>query len=280
MPTLRRTILYVPADNARALAKAADLSADGVIVDLEDAVAPDRKDAARQSAREAVRTLASRKETALRINGADTPWHEADVALAAELGVPVVLPKVREAGDVARLAARVGAPVWPMMETAEAILDALAVAKAAATTGDAALIVGTNDLAAELRATPGPDRANLAFALQAVVLAGRAANLDVIDGVMNDIGDEAALVAEAKAGQALGMSGKTVVHPSQIGPVNTVFSPSDEEVGHAQAIIAALEGAERDGRSVATLDGRMVERLHADAAARVLALADQIAART
>ena len=277
MSKLRRSVLYIPADNARALAKAATLPADAVIVDLEDAVAPDRKESARSAAREAVETLRGMKEVALRINGADTEWYAGDVALAATLGVPTVLPKVRTADDVTRLAAEVGT-VWPMMESAEGVWNALPVARAAAATGDTALVVGTNDLALELGAEPGPGRANLSFALQAIVLAGRAVRADVIDGVMNDFRDVDGLVAEARAGRALGMTGKTVIHPAQIEPVNGVFAPSAEEVERARAVVAAMEAAEREGRSVATLDGRMVERLHADAARRVLALADAIAA--
>ncbi|WP_420391323.1 HpcH/HpaI aldolase/citrate lyase family protein [Acuticoccus sp.] len=279
MPQVRRSMLYVPGDNPRALAKAPGLAADVVVVDLEDAVAPDRKDEARDAARDALAALAHGKEVALRVNGADTLWHEADVALAGELGVAVLLPKVREAVDVERLAARLSAPIWPMMETAEGILNALAVAKAAAATGAGALVAGTNDLASELGATPGADRAALSTALQTIVLAARAAGLDAIDGVMNDIADEAGLVAEARAGRALGMTGKSVVHPAQVGPVNEVFAPSADEVARARAVVGAMEAAEQEGRSVATLDGRMVERLHADAARRTLALADAIASR-
>ncbi|WP_226574120.1 HpcH/HpaI aldolase/citrate lyase family protein [Acuticoccus sediminis] len=275
MPKLRRTILYIPADNARALAKATELPADAVIVDLEDAVAPDRKVAARDAARQAVETLKPVKEVALRVNAADTPWHAEDAALGASLGVPVVLPKVKTVEDVTRLGAVVGT-VWPMMEAAEGIWNALPIARAAKATGDVALIVGTNDLALELGCEPGPERANLAFALQAIVLAGRATGCDVIDGVMNDFRNEAGLVAEARAGRALGMVGKTVIHPAQIGPVNSVFAPSAEEVAKARAIVEAMDAAEREGRSVATLDGRMVERLHAEAARRVLALADAV----
>ena len=278
MPNLRRTILYIPADNARALAKAATLAADAVIVDLEDAVAPERKESAREAARTAVETLKGLKEVALRVNAADTPWHADDVALAATLGVPVVLPKVKSAEDVTALAAHVGT-VWPMMESAEGVWNALPIAKAAAATGETVLIVGTNDLALELGAEPGPGRANLAFALQAIVLAGRSVRADIADGVMNDFRDEAGLIAEAEAGRAMGMTGKTVIHPSQVDPVNAVFTPSAEAVEAARATVAAMDAAEAEGRSVATLNGRMVERLHADAARRVLAMADAAAGR-
>ena len=276
MTRLRRTVLYVPADNARALEKSAGLPADVVIVDLEDAVSPERKEAAREAARGA---LSPDRPVALRINAEGTPWHEADVALAAEVAVPVILPKVRGPGDVERLATGIPGAVWPMMETAEGILAAAAIARAAAATGPAALVVGTNDLAAELGITVDAGRTALATALQLTVLAGRAAGLDVLDGVFNDVRDEPGLIAEATAGRALGMTGKTVIHPGQIGPVNRVFTPDEDAVRHARAIVAALEEAERAGRSVATLDGRLVERLHVDAAERTLALAKAAAQR-
>ncbi|MBJ3775983.1 HpcH/HpaI aldolase/citrate lyase family protein [Acuticoccus mangrovi] len=277
MTLLRRTVLYVPADNGRALQKARTLAADAVIVDLEDAVAPDRKVAAREAARTA---LDLGKEVALRINAAGTPWHDDDVAFAREAGFgAVVVPKVRRGRELADLAARLPATLWPMMETAAGILAAAEIAEAAAATGPAALVVGLNDLAAEVGATLGADRAELSHALQQCVLAGRAARLDVIDAVMNDIADTDALVAEAKAGRALGMTGKSVIHPAQIAPVNAVFAPDEAAVAQARAIVAAMAEAEAAGRSVATLDGRLVERLHADAARRILALAEAIAER-
>ncbi|WP_108658402.1 HpcH/HpaI aldolase/citrate lyase family protein [Acuticoccus kandeliae] len=275
MTRLRRTILYVPADNARALAKARDLAADAIIIDLEDAVSPERKDAARDAVAGA---LDLGKEFALRINGPDTPWHAADIELARALDIRhVVLPKVRDSADIARLAERTDATIWPMMETADSILHAGSIAKIAASTGPAVLIVGTNDLAAELGAIVGPGRAELSHALQQSVLAAKAARLDIADGVFNDVKDTAALVAEAKAGRALGMTGKTVIHPGQIEPVNRVFSPDEPAIAEARAIIAALAAAEAEGRSVATLNGRLIERLHVDAAERTIAFADAIA---
>ncbi|MCF3933798.1 CoA ester lyase [Acuticoccus sp. M5D2P5] len=278
MTLLRRTVLYVPADNERALAKARDLPADVVVVDLEDAVSPERKDAARKAA---ATVLDLGKEVALRVNAEGTPWHLDDIAFAREAKVAnLVLPKVRVAEDVARLAEASGATVWPMMEAAEGILNAGSIAVAAAKTGAAALIVGTNDLAAELGAIVGPARAQLSLALQQTVLAGKAARLDVIDGVMNDVKDIDALIVEAEAGRALGMTGKSVIHPAQIEPVNRVFSPKEAMLAEARAIVAALEAAEAEGRSVATLDGRLIERLHVDAAKRVIAFAEAIEARS
>lgn len=277
MIRLRRTLLYVPSDNPRALAKAAGLHADLLIIDLEDAVAPVRKDSARAAARDMLDD-GDGGGIMLRINPVGTFWHEADIALAAAAGAGIVLPKVRSAADVQAAAALGVGPVWPMIETAEGVLRAHEIAVAAAATGDAALVLGTNDLAAELRVRPGRDRAELAVALQLTVLAGRAAGLDVIDGVFNDITDVAGLVAEAETGCALGMAGKCVIHPGQIGPVNAVFTPDEAAVAAARAVIAALDEARRAGRVVATLDGRLVEELHADEARRTLALAEAAAA--
>jgi citrate lyase subunit beta/citryl-CoA lyase len=270
MTVLRRTVLYVPADNPRAVDKARELPAD-VILDLEDAVPPERKDEARAAVAN-VPDLG--KPVALRINPADTPWHAQDVAAVRAAGVStVVLPKVRAARQVAELGTQLGACVWPMIETAQAVLDAPAIAEAAAATGDSALVLGTNDLAAELGAAPGDDRAQISHALQQTVLAGRAAALDIIDGVHNALRDEAGLVAEARAARAMGMTGKTVIHPAQIVPVNAAFTPDAAEIGHARAVLQAMDTAAREGRSVATLDGRLVEELHARAARRTLAIA-------
>lgn len=277
MIRLRRTVLYVPADNARALYKARTLSADAVILDLEDSVAPDAKATARRAAVEAG---AVGRETLLRINAPGTPWHEEDVAAARNAAAAgIVLPKVRGADDVLRLADKTGAVVWPMMETARAILSALAVADAAAGTGPAALLLGTNDLAAELGASVGPRRAEISWALQATVLAGRAARIDVIDAVFNDVRDSDGLAAEAAAARALGMSGKSVIHPGQIAPVNAAFTPDADALADARRVVDAVEAAAREGRAVATLDGRLVEGLHADAARRTIALAEAAAAR-
>ena len=275
MPLLRRTVLYVPADNPRALDKARTLEADAVIIDLEDAVAPERKEAAR----EAVRGLAGfPREVALRVNAPGTPWHEDDLAAAAGFGA-VVLPKVRGAADVAALAGH-GFCIWPMMETAAGILAAREIADAAAQTGPAALILGTNDLAAELGITLTAGRETVSLALQTAVLAAKAAGVDAIDGVFNDTADTDGLTREARAGRALGMSGKSVIHPAQIAPVNAAFSPQPDEIADARRVIAAVADAHAAGRSVAVLGGRMVEALHAEAARALLARADAIEART
>ncbi len=276
MPHLRRTVLYVPADNRRALEKARTLDADAVIIDLEDAVAPERKDAARKAAR-ALDGFA--REVALRVNAAGTPWHDDDLAMARAAGfAAIVVPKVRSAADIAALGT--AACVWPMLETAAGILAAGEIAHAAARTGDAALILGTNDLAAELGITLSPDRTEISHALQTAVLAAKAAGVGAIDGVFNDTADAAGLAAEAAQGQRLGMTGKSVIHPAQIGPVNAAFSPQPDEIEAARRIIAAVDEAHEAGRSVAVLGGRMVEALHADAARALLSRAKMIETRS
>ncbi|MEM9224698.1 MAG: CoA ester lyase [Pseudomonadota bacterium] len=279
MIRLRRTILYLPADKPRALQKAATLPADGFIIDLEDAVAPAGKDDARQAASKLLLEDAG-KDVTLRINPQATPWYELDVAVAraADLDA-IVLPKVRCAADVEKAAHATGHAVWPMIETPEGVLNAAPIAMAAAATGPAALILGTNDLAAELGVTPGANRQELSFSLQRCVLAARAAGIDAIDGVFNHLDDADGLTREAAAGRALGMAGKTVIHPRQIEPVNVAFSPSDEEVKEARRVVAAVKAAEASGAGVATLDGRMVEALHARSAAATIARADTIRLR-
>lgn len=277
MVHLRRSILYVPANKPRALDKARALPLDGVIIDLEDAVAPDGKTAAR----EAIAGIgAVGPETALRVNGADTPWHDDDVKAARQAGITIlVLPKVATASAVTQLAQASGACIWPMIETPEAILEARAIAEAAAATGPAALVLGTNDLAAALGVDPGPDRAVIATALQHTVIAARAHRIDVLDGVFNTVHDADGLAREAQAGAAMGMTGKTVIHPAQIDPVNRAFSPDATSVAKARRIVEAMRDAERTGRAVATLDGRLIEALHARAAEALLEKAAAIAAR-
>ena len=282
MILLRRTILYVPADKPRALDKARTLPCDAIIIDLEDAVSPDRKDVAREAAIAASATFKDiDKEIVLRINGPDTPWYRDDIAALrmADFGT-IVVPKIRSGSDVKRMSLRTGRTIWPMMETAAAILDARSIAEAAAATGHAALIVGTNDLAAELGIELQPDRAAISMALQTVVLAAKAVEIDAIDGVLNVFGDDVRLKAEAEAGRALGMTGKTLIHPRQMGPVNEVFSPSAAALEEARRVVEAIAEAEEEGKTIATLDGRLVERLHAVAADRLLAQAEAIASRT
>ncbi len=280
----RRSVLYMPGANERALEKATGIPADAVIFDLEDAVAPDAKEAARQRVCAAVTSgRYGRRELTIRVNGIDTPWHAEDLRAAAAAGPDAVLvPKVGSAADVLTVEAALdaaGAPgsthIWAMLETPAAVLDARAIA--ASTDRLSVLVLGTNDLAKELQAVPGPDRQPLQVGLQLCVLAARAAGKVVLDGVYNDTRDQAGFEAECRQGRQLGFDGKTLIHPSQVEPCNRLFAPTPDEVEEAGRIIEAFEEAERSGRGVVTVDGRMVENLHVDAARRVLAQAAAIA---
>ena len=283
----RRSVLYVPAANERALEKARDLPADALIFDLEDAVGPDAKIEARDRAVAAVRSGAyGRRELTIRVNGIGTPWHADDVRAAAAAGPhAVVVPKVGSAADVHAVEGALeaaGAPdrtlVWGMLETPAAVLHAEEVA--AASDRLAVLVMGTNDLARELNALEQPGRQPLLVALQLCLLGARAAGKVLLDGVYNDVTDAVGFEAECRQARQLGFDGKTLVHPSQVEPCNRVFAPSEEELDRARRVIAAFEEAERLGRSVVTVDGRMVEHLHVDQARRVLAHADGLGHRS
>lgn len=284
----RRSLLFAPASNARALDKARGLPCDGVIIDLEDAVAVAVKDAARAQAGRAIAGGFGFRETALRINGPDTPWFEADLVLAAQAAPDaVVLPKMSSPETVRHVAARLdalGAParvrVWAMIETARGVLDADAIARTAleATSRLALFIIGANDLARETGVRPGAGRAPLLPWLQSVLLAARASGLAVIDSVYNDFHDAAGFEAECAQGRDLGFDGKSLIHPSQIEPANAAFGPSAEEIRQARAVIAAFTAPENAGKGAVALDGRMIEDLHVTVARRTLALADAITA--
>ena len=266
-----RSVLYVPASNARAIAKAGTLPVDALILDLEDAVAPDAKEGARAALRGAEAPAGCFR--LLRINGAGTPWHEGDLALAAELRPDaVLLPKAGGPGDVATATGTLPEEValWAMIETPAGVLAADAIAAAPRMGG---LVIGTNDLAAELRAS---GRAAMAHALQRTVLAARAARIAAIDGVCNAFRDEDALRAECAEGRALGFDGKSLIHPAQVAIANEVFGPSEAEVALARRRIEAFAAAEAKGRGVAVLDGAIVENLHVAEARRVLAMADAL----
>jgi citrate lyase subunit beta / citryl-CoA lyase len=282
-----RSALYMPGANERALVKAHDIPADALILDLEDAVAPSAKaDArARVCAAAASGAYGSRTVT-IRVNGRATAWHREDVTAAAQAGPhAVVVPKVGDASDVHEvetLLAGAGAPehtrIWAMLETPAAILRAAEIA--AASERLEVLVMGTNDLAAELYADPipthpaEPPRGPLLTALSACVLAARATGRTILDGVYNDVRDSEGFAAECRQGRSYGFDGKTLIHPSQVEPCNQAFSPSAEEVEHAHRVIEAFEEAERTGSGVVTVDGRMIENLHVATAHRVLALAD------
>ncbi|SDX35052.1 citrate lyase subunit beta / citryl-CoA lyase [Amycolatopsis xylanica] len=279
----RRSVLYMPGANERALEKAKGLDADALILDLEDAVAPDAKEAAR----ERVCAAASsgdygRREVTIRVNGLDTAWHDADLRAAAQAGpAAVVVPKVNSAAEVHNIERALelgGAPdhtkIWAMVETPIAMLHAEEIA--AASERLTVLVMGTNDLAKELHAEFVPGRAPLLGGLSLALLAARATGKVILDGVYNDVKDLEGFEAECVQGRQFGFDGKTLIHPGQLEACNRVFAPSAEEIERSEKIIAAFETAQAEGRGVVTVDGRMIENLHVDNARRVLALADAI----
>ncbi|MGA0594232.1 HpcH/HpaI aldolase/citrate lyase family protein [Enterovirga sp. CN4-39] len=285
----RRSVLYMPGSNARAIEKARTLSADAVILDLEDAVAPDAKESAREQVVAAVTAGGfGRREVVIRVNGLDTPWGHDDLVAAASSGADAVLiPKVSDPetiGAVELALATARAPdalrVWAMIETPVAILHAEEIARAARheTARLACFVLGTNDIAKETRARFVPGRWTMLPWLTTVLAAARAHGLDVLDGVYNNLQDAEGFRAECEQGRDLGMDGKTLIHPNQIAVANEVFAPAAAEVEAARKIIAAFDLPENSGRGVISLDGRMVERMHADMAARTVALAEAIAA--
>ena len=281
----RRSVLYMPSSNERALEKAKTLPVDALILDLEDAVAPDAKDLARENASAAARSGDyGRRELTIRVNGIGSQWHEADLAAAAAAGPDaIVVPKVGSADEVRSLVAAMetaGAPehtrLWAMIETPVAVLHAEEIARASDRL--ACLVLGTNDLYKEVGATFVPGRAAIQASLQLVLLAARAAGVAVVDGVFNDVRDAEGFLAEARHGREMGFDGKTLIHPGQVEPCNGVFAPGADEVERAQAVIAAFEAAQAEGQGVATLDGRLIENLHVDTARKVLATTEAIAA--
>ncbi|MBB6506584.1 citrate lyase subunit beta/citryl-CoA lyase [Sphingomonas endophytica] len=277
----RRSALFLPASNARAIEKARALPCDVVILDLEDAVAPAQKEAARAAAVAAIRDGGfGARELAVRANALDTPWGGDDLmALGEAAPDAVVLPKLEDAATLSRARAALGdrPALWAMIETCAGVLALPAIVAAAADHGLAALIAGTNDLARELRCRAGPDRTPLLPALGQIVLAARAAGLVALDGVINTLDDQAAIAAECAQARAYGFDGKTLIHPAQIAAANDAFGPADAEVAAARTLTAAFDGREDEG--AIRVDGRMVERLHLEEARRVLALAEAIAAR-
>lgn len=280
----RRSVLYMPAANERALAKAETIPADGLILDLEDAVAPDAKEAARQAACAAAASgTYGTREVTIRANGLDTPWGADDLAAVATSGADaVVVPKVASVAEVDDVAARLdaaGAPpelaVWPMIETPTAVLDTRSIA---AHPRVAVLVMGTNDLLKELRAAAVPGRAPLLGHLAAALLAAREADVAILDGVYNDVRDPDGFRAECEQGAQFGFDGKTLIHPGQVEICNEVWAPSAAEIEYAGRVIAAFDEALAEGRGVVTVDGRMIENLHVDQARRTLATAEAIEA--
>lgn len=283
----RRSVLYIPGANARALEKARTLGADALIFDLEDAVAPERKDDARDLVVAALQAGGyGRSERILRVNAPGSPWFERDLAAAlAARPDAVLVPKVEDPATIVACArALEGAPdirLWAMIETPRAILDVDRIAACASdpTSRLDCLVMGVNDLAKETRARFVPGRAPMLPWLSSALLATRANGLDILDGVYNDISDPEGFAAECAQGRDLGFDGKTLIHPSQIAAANRAFAPDEAEVAQARAIIAAFARPENANAGVVALDGRMVERLHAQMAERVTALADAIAER-
>jgi citrate lyase subunit beta/citryl-CoA lyase len=287
MSTLRprRSVLYMPAANERALEKAKSIAADAIIFDLEDAVAPDAKEAARANAVAAAGSGEyGHRELTIRCNGLDTPWGADDLRAAAGSGAAaVVIPKVGSVAyldDVSAALDAAGAPadmaIWAMVETPSAIFDCRAIA---AHPRVPVLVMGTNDLAREIRSTLGAaGRHPLLPHLATALLAAREAGVAILDGVFNDVKDLDAFRVECVQGFEMGFDGKTLIHPGQVDICNEVWAPSEADVDHARRVIAAFDEATAAGKGVVTVDGRMIENLHVANAQRVLAVADAIAA--
>ncbi|HZX53102.1 MAG TPA: CoA ester lyase [Ilumatobacteraceae bacterium] len=279
----RRSVLYMPAANARAVEKAKTLAADSIIFDLEDAVAPEAKESARVAACAAAASGDyGRRELTIRCNGLDTAWGAADLAaVATSTAAAVVVPKVGSVAyldDISRQLDHAGAPpemmVWAMIETPTAIFDCRTIA---AHRRVSVLVMGTNDLAREIRAPLAAGRRALLPHLATAVLAAREAGKVILDGVFNDVGDLDGFAHECAQGVEHGFDGKTLIHPGQIDIANRAWSPSPTDVEDARRIIAAFDEAVADGRGVVTVGGRMIENLHVANAQRTLALAEAVA---
>jgi len=283
----RRSVLYMPGSNARALEKARTLPADALILDLEDAVAPEAKEGARDQVCAAVRAGGyGRRELVVRINALDTPWGPADLAAAAAAAPDaILLPKPGSGADIVRAGEALAAAgaadrtrLWAMIETPLAVLNVAEIAAAARRPGTrlACLVMGTNDLVKETRADLSANRRPALYWLSATVTAARAYGLDVLDGVFNDFKNAEGFRRECVHGRRLGFDGKTLIHPDQLAVANEVFAPSAAEVAYARKVIAAFDRPESKGKGVVTVDGRMVELLHAEIARRTVAIAEAI----
>ena len=286
----RRTVLYMPGSNARALEKAKTLAADGVILDLEDAVAPDAKATARAQVAAAVKAGGfGAREVFIRTNGFETPWFADDlVAAAAAAPDAILIPKIHSAEQLELIAQRLlsmhtnhKVRIWAMIETPNAIFNVRSIAAAArdAETRLAGFVLGLNDLAKETRARQVPGRMPMLSWIATSILAAREYGIDILDGVYNDIANTEGFKAECEQARDFGFDGKTLIHPNQIEPCNAVFSPTADEVTVARKMIAAFDMPENRDKGVVQIDGRMVERMHADMARRTVAIADAIATR-
>ena len=283
----RRSALYMPGANDKALEKAKSLPADAVIFDTEDSVAPEMKAAARDKVAAAVQSGGyGGRELTIRVNGIETEWHDADVRSAAHAGpAAIVVPKVGSVADVAvveRLLESAGAPdhtkIWAMLETPGAMEHALEIASCSERL--TVLIMGTNDLAKELRAALVPGRHPLLWGLARCVNAARVSGKIILDGVYNDVKNPDGFAAECRQGAEMGFDGKTLIHPTQVEPANEAFSPTQAEVEYARRVIEAFDAGIAEGKGVITVDGRMIENLHVDNARRALAIVAAVAARS
>jgi citrate lyase subunit beta/citryl-CoA lyase len=285
----RRSVLYMPGSNARALEKAKSIAADALILDLEDAVAPEAKETARAQVCAAVKGGGyGHREMVIRVNALDTPWGQADLEAAAEAAPDaVLLPKPGSGADIVRATealARAGAPdktrLWAMIETPRAVLNLADIASVSKKPGArlACFVLGLNDLVKETRADLSINRRPALYWLSAALTAARAYGLDALDGVYNNFKDAEGYKRECVHGRRLGFDGKTLIHPDQVAVANEVFAPPAAEVAFARKIIAAFAQAESKGKGVITVDGRMVELLHAEMAARTVAIAEAIEA--
>lgn len=281
----RRSVLYMPGSNPRALEKAKTLPADGYIFDLEDAVAPDSKDLARQQVCAAVTAGGyGPRELVIRVNGLDTPWAQADILAASKAGPDaILLPKVESPDQVqalAKMMADAGAPdkteIWVMMETPRAMFRTLEIAGAHPKLS--CFVMGTSDLVKDLHAHHTPLRTPVITSLSLCLLAARAEGLAILDGVYADLKDETGFAQSCRQGVELGFDGKTLVHPNQVAPANRSFAPDDEEVDFSRRIITAYAEAEAQGKGIVVVDNKMIEALHVENAKRLVGLADAIAA--
>jgi citrate lyase subunit beta / citryl-CoA lyase len=285
----RRSVLYMPGSNARALEKAREIAADSLILDLEDAVSPDMKAQARTQVCDAVRLGGyGRRELVIRVNAPGTPWYDYDMdaAMAARPDA-ILIPKVSDADTLTAIGRRLTVAqavpsirIWSMIETPQAILSIASIAAAARahSTRLSCFVLGLNDLAKETRARFVPGRAPMLPWMAMALAAARANGLDIIDGVYNDLQDETGFANECAQARDMGFDGKTLIHPSQVAGANTAFSPSEKDIAEARAVVAAFSLPENAGKGAIQLNGRMVELLHVEMAARVVALAEAISA--
>ncbi|MCW5696395.1 MAG: CoA ester lyase [Bauldia sp.] len=280
----RRSVLFLPGGNARALSKAETLPADVLVFDLEDAVTPENKESARRMVASAIAERDyGERELIVRINGLDSRWAAGDIAAVVPLQPDgLLVPKISRAEDVRRVRAALRAAgaetnvaIWAMMETPLAVLNAAAIAATSRDSGAPleGFVIGTNDLAAETEIRPGPDRAPMLSWLTTCLLAARAYGISIVDGIYNDFNNAAGFAAECAQARMLGMDGKSLIHPNQVEVCNTTFTPTAEELAWAQSILAAFDRPENAGKQVVAISGRTVERLHARLARRMVATA-------